>query len=202
MLETALRLSHPIIPFITEELWQKIGPLAGIKGGSIMVQSYPHVDSSAIDVEASDQIVLLKEMINACRTLRGEMKLSPAARVPLLIEGNAAVLNHFSSYILALAKLSEVQIVSGELPNDDAPIAVVRDFRLMLKIEIDIVAERERLSKEISRLEGEINKAQAKLDNADFIARAPEKVVAQEKERVAEFSAKKQKLTEQLARLT
>lgn len=202
VLETALRLSHPIIPFITEELWQKIGPLAGIKGGSIMVQSYPHVDSSAIDVEASDQIVLLKEMINACRTLRGEMKLSPAARVPLLIEGNAAVLNHFSSYILALAKLSEVQIVSGELPNDDAPIAVVRDFRLMLKIEIDVVAERERLSKEISCLEGEINKAQAKLDNADFIARAPEKVVAQEKERVEEFSAKKQKLTEQLARLT
>lgn len=167
-----------------------------------MVQSYPQADPSAIDTEADDQIVLLKEMINACRTLRGEMKLSPAARVPLLLEGNAAVLNNFSSYILALAKLSEVQIVSGELPNDDAPIAVVRDFRLMLKIEIDIVAERERLSKEISRLEGEINKAQAKLDNADFIARAPEKVVAQEKERVAEFSAKKQKLTEQLARLT
>ena len=167
-----------------------------------MVQSYPHADSSAIDTEANDQIALLKEMINACRTLRGEMKLSPAARVPLLIEGNATVLNYFSSYILALAKLSEVQIISGELPNDDAPVAVVRDFRLMLKIEIDVAAERERLSKEINRLEGEINKAQAKLDNADFIKRAPEKVVAQEKERVEEFSAKKQKLTEQLGRLT
>ena len=202
VLETALRLSHPIIPFITEELWQKIGPLAGTKGESIMVQSYPQSDSSAIDTEATDQIALLKEMINACRTLRGEMKLSPAARVPLVIEGNAAVLNNFSSYISALAKLSEVTIISDGLPNDDAPVAVVRDFRLMLKIEIDVVAERERLSKEISRLEGEINKAQAKLDNADFIARAPEKVVAQEKERVAEFSAKKQKLTEQLARLT
>lgn len=202
VLETALRLSHPIIPFITEELWQKIGPLAGTKGESIMVQSYPQSDSSAIDTEATDQIALLKEMINACRTLRGEMKLSPAARVPLVIEGNAAVLNNFSSYISALAKLSEVTIISDGLPNDDAPVAVVRDFRLMLKIEIDVVAERERLSKEISRLEGEINKAQAKLDNADFIARAPEKVVAQEKERVEEFSAKKQKLTEQLARLT
>ncbi|MBK7364090.1 MAG: valine--tRNA ligase [Nitrosomonas sp.] len=202
VLATALRLSHPIIPFITEELWQKIGPMTSIKGGSIMVQSYPQADPSAIDTEADNQIVLLKEMINACRTLRGEMKLSPAARVPLLLEGNAAVLNNFSSYILALAKLSEVQIVSGALPNDDAPVAVVRDFRLMLKIEIDVVAERERLSKEISRLEGEINKARAKLDNTDFIARAPEKVVTQEKVRVEEFSAKKQKLTEQLARLT
>ena len=202
VLEIALRLSHPIIPFITEELWQKIAPLAGVKGESIMVQSYPQIDSSAIDTEASDQIVLLKEMINACRTLRGEMKLSPAARVPLVIEGDAAVLNNFSSYISALAKLSEVKIISDGLPNDDAPVAVVRDFRLMLKIEIDVAAERERLSKEINRLEGEINKAQAKLDNADFIQRAPEKVVAQEKERVEEFSAKKQKLTEQLGRLT
>ena len=202
VLEIALRLSHPIIPFITEELWQKIAPLAGVKGESIMVQAYPQSDPGAIDTEANDQIVLLKEMINACRTLRGEMKLSPAARVPLVIEGNAAVLNNFSSYISALAKLSEVTLISDGLPNDDAPVAVVRDFRLMLKIEIDVAAERERLSKEINRLEGEINKAQAKLDNADFIQRAPEKVVAQEKERVAEFSAKKQKLTDQLARLT
>lgn len=201
VLETALRLAHPVIPFVTEELWQKVAPLAGKQGKSIICQPYPLADLTRIDNEVSSRIVLLKEIINACRGLRGEMKLSPAARIPLLIEGNQSALTGFSAYLMALAKLSSVEIMSNGFPDVDAPIAVVGEFRLLLKIEIDISAERERLQKEILRLEAEISKARAKLDNPDFVQRAPEKVVLQEKSRLANFNAMLSKLIEQLHRL-
>src|SRR5690606_33408754 len=135
------------------------------------------------------------------RTLRGEMKLSPAERVPLLITGDSSQLMAFSSYLRVLARLSEVTILSDGLPDTDAPVAVVGDYRLMLKIEIDVAAERERLGKEISRVEAEISKARTKLDNPDFIQRAPEKVVLQEKERLTTFNATLEKLEEQLKKL-
>lgn len=202
VLETALRLAHPVIPFITEELWQKIALLADKKGKSVMCQPYPQADLARIDREASSRIMLLKEIINACRGLRGEMKLSPATRIPLLIEGNQSALADFSAYLIALAKLSNVEILPERLPNVDAPIAVVSEFRLMLKIEIDVSAERERLQKEITRLEVEISKASAKLDNPDFVQRAPGKVVVQEKERLAGFNSVLSKLIEQLQRLS
>ncbi|SDY58183.1 valine--tRNA ligase [Nitrosomonas sp. Nm33] len=201
VLEAALRLAHPVIPFITEELWQKIAPLVDKEGKSIMCQSYPLADPARIDKEANNRIALLKEIVNACRTLRGEMKLSPAERIPLLIEGNQSALASFSSYLVALAKLSDVEIMPGGLPDADAPVAVVGEFRLMLKIEIDVSAERARLQKEILRLEGEICKATTKLDNPDFVQRAPEKVVTQEKERLAGFKAMLTKLVEQLQKL-
>ncbi|MDV6345425.1 valine--tRNA ligase [Nitrosomonas sp. Is37] len=201
VLEAALRLAHPVIPFITEELWQKIAPLVDKEGKSIMCQSYPLADPARIDKEANNRIALLKEIVNACRTLRGEMKLSPADRIPLLIEGNQSALASFSSYLVALAKLSDVEIMPDGLPDADAPVAVVGEFRLMLKIEIDVSAERARLQKEILRLDGEISKATTKLDNPYFVQRAPEKVVTQEKERLAGFKAMLTKLVEQLQKL-
>ncbi len=201
VLETMLRLAHPIIPFITEELWQKVAPLAGKSGASIMRQPYPKINETRINEEAMQSIALLKDLINACRTLRSEMNLSPALKVPLLAAGDQQLLSEFSPYLSALAKLSEIEIKHDGLPDADAPVSIVGEFRLMLKIEIDVEAERERLNKEITRTEQELIKAQSKLANSSFIERAPAAVVVQEKERLAAFNAKLDKLREQLSKL-
>jgi valyl-tRNA synthetase len=201
VLEATLRLAHPIIPFITEELWQKVAALTGKTGPSIMIQPYPAADISKMDDGAARRVVLLKEAINACRTLRGEMGLSPALKIPLLAAGDRQVLAEFTPYLKALARLSTVEIMPGELPHAEAPVAIVGELRLMLKIEINIGEERARLTKEIARVEGEIRKAQNKLANASFVERAPATVVQQEKERLASFDAMLEKLEEQLRKL-
>lgn len=200
VLETILRLAHPIMPFITEEIWQTIGPMSGRKGPSIMLEAYPQAQPSKIDEAAESWVALLKQAVDACRSLRGEMSISPAARVPLIASGDAVQLALYAPYLKALAKLEDVAIVA-ELPEADAPVMLVNDFKLMLKVEIDVAAEKERLGKEIARLEGEIAKANAKLNNESFVARAPAAVVEQEKARVAEFGANLEKLNAQLAKL-
>jgi valyl-tRNA synthetase len=208
VLETVLRLAHPVIPFITESLWQTVAPLSGHslkpEGDSIMLQAYPLPKPEKIDEQAEAWMQQLKSMTDACRNLRGEMQLSPALRVPLIIEAADPAekqrLQSFAAYLLALGKLSEAQVVEA-LPESPAPVSIVGQTKLMLKVEIDIGAERERLSKEITRLEGEIAKVNGKLGNESFIARAPAAVVAQEKDRLANFTATLDKLREQFAKL-
>ncbi|MFD0914637.1 valine--tRNA ligase [Methylophilus luteus] len=205
VLETILRLAHPIIPFVTEEIWQTIAPMTELKDKSrgtqsIMLQAYPKADLDKIDEAAEAWVATLKTAVEACRSLRGEMSISPAAKVPLIAAGDAAQLAAFAPYLKSLAKLEDVAIVA-ELPEADAPVMLAADFRLMLKVEIDVAAEKERLGKEITRLQGEITKANSKLGNESFVARAPAAVVDQEKARLAEFSANLEKLQAQLAKL-
>ncbi|CAN4265800.1 ValS Valyl-tRNA synthetase [Methylophilaceae bacterium] len=200
VLETILRLVHPIMPFITEEIWATIGPISGRTGPSIMLEAYPISQPNKLDDVSEAWVVQLKQAVDACRSLRGEMGISPASRVPLIASGNAEHLSAYAPYLKVLAKLEEVTIVA-ELPEADAPVMLVNDFKLMLKVEIDVAAEKERLSKEISRLQGEIGKANSKLNNESFVARAPAAVVEQEKLRVAEFSSNLDKLQTQFAKL-
>ena len=201
VLEATLRLAHPVIPFITEELWQTVAPLAGRKATeSISLARYPQPEPAKIDAEAEREMTLLKSLVDAVRNLRGEMGVSPAKRVPLFVAGNAAAVGRLAPYLQSLAKVSDFQAVA-ELPQADAPVAIVGEFRLMLHIEIDIAAERERIGKEITRIEGEVVKARAKLSNASFVERAPAAVVEQEKARLAGFEATLEKLRPQLDKL-
>ncbi|GGD67210.1 valine--tRNA ligase [Caballeronia grimmiae] len=212
VLETVLRLAHPVIPFITEALWQKVAPLTdaypeGAKEGeaSIMTQPYPRAEVKKIDESSEQWAAELKAVIDACRNLRGEMNLSPAVKVPLLAHGDAARLSTFAPYVAALARLSEVKIIDDETALDKeahgAPVAIIGANKLVLKVEIDVAAERERLSKEVDRLSGEIAKCNAKLGNESFVSKAPAAVVDQERKRLAEYETTIEKLQAQLLRL-
>ncbi|MGC7406816.1 valine--tRNA ligase [Pandoraea pneumonica] len=212
VLETVLRLAHPVIPFITEALWQKVAPIAGRYPAdkapgeaSIMMQPYPVADAGKIDESDEAWMQQLKAAVDACRNLRGEMNLSPALRVPLLVAGDVDFLKSIAPYLQTLAKLSEVQVLDDEAALDaqaaGAPLAIVGANKLALKVEIDVAAERERLGKEVKRLEGEIAKCHGKLSNESFVARAPANVVELEKQRLVDFEAVLGKLQAQLARL-
>jgi valyl-tRNA synthetase len=208
-LEAILRLAHPIIPFITEELWQKVAPVAGIPGESVSIARYPEAQPQKIDDAAIAHVVRLKALVEACRTLRGEMSVSPATRLPLYAVASSAqeagFLRTAAPVLQALAKLNEVKVFDDEAAwaaaAQAAPVAVVGEARVCLHMEIDVAAEKLRLGKEAARLEGEITKAGAKLGNEAFVAKAPPAVIEQERKRVADFTATLAKVREQLARL-
>jgi valyl-tRNA synthetase len=200
-LEATLRLAHPFMPFITEELWQSVAPLAGKSGETISRQPFPKPNFEIVDPSAERDMALLKELVGACRALRSEMGLSPAQRVPLLLAGDPYQLAHFSPYLPALAKVSEVNIVD-DLPETDAPVALVGETRLMLHVEVDVAAERQRLGKEIARIEAESGGLSAKLANEQFVARAPSQIVEQARSRLLSLQTTIDQLQSQLRRLS
>ena len=210
VLETILRLAHPLIPFITETLWQTVAPMTGKAleqqaKQTIALQAYPIAQPEKIDALSEAWLNQIKAIVDACRNLRGEIQVSPAQKVPLWICGPEAFLKQATPYLLALAKLSEVKIYQDEASMEKdaagAPMALVGELKLLLKIEVDVGAERIRLGKEIDRLANEIQKARSKLSNESFVARAPEEVVAQEKQRLTGFEQNHEKLVAQLERL-
>ena len=208
VLETVLRLLHPITPFITEALWQVVAPVAGRKAAdsddTIVVAPYPQADLGRVCSESDAWVGKLKALVGTTRNLRSEMNLSPAERMPLLTSGDAVFIQQAAPIIQALAKVSEVQILDDAAfaaATQMAPVAVQGEARLALHVEIDVEAEKARLGKEVARLQGEITKAQAKLSNESFVARAPAAVVEQEKQRVAEFGATLERVQGQLTRL-
>ncbi|QEA11651.1 valine--tRNA ligase [Comamonas flocculans] len=208
-LETMLRLAHPLIPFVTEALWQVVAPVAGRAGPSVMLAPYPEAQPERIDEAACAQVRHLQQMVEACRQLRGEMGVSPAQRLPLLAVADdgdeARFLREHAPVLQNLARLSELKLFEDEsawqAAAGQAPVLVAGKARLALHVEIDAAAEKARLAKEAARLSGEIAKARGKLANEAFVAKAPAAVIAQEKQRVADFGATLARIREQLARL-
>jgi valyl-tRNA synthetase len=208
VLEAVLRLAHPIIPFITEELWQKVSVTAGVRKADedafLMLQTYPIFDATKVDADAVARMTTIQAQIDSIRNLRSEMKLPPSQKMPLLISGPEAECAAAAPYLQQLARLESVTHVEDlqqAAQGSVAPVAIVGDFKLMLKVEIDVKAERERLSKEAARLAGEVKKCQSKLGNERFVSKAPASVVDTEKKRLAEFTALLAKVEEQLSKL-
>jgi valyl-tRNA synthetase len=205
-LETVLRLLHPVAPFITAELWDQVAPVAGRKqADSVATAPYPQAQLDKVDAQADAWVARLKDLVGACRTLRSEMGLSPAERVPLQVLGEPEFVSQASGLLKALAKLSDVRVHADDnsfaAATKLAPVAVQGGMRLALHVEVDVAAECERLGKEVARLQGEIAKANGKLGNESFVARAPANVVEQERQRLADFTAALAKLQDQVRRL-
>ncbi|MDE2607837.1 MAG: valine--tRNA ligase [Burkholderiales bacterium] len=205
VLEAILRLAHPVIPFITEALWQKVAPVAGKGGESVSVAPYPESNAANLSPESEAWMSKLKGVVDACRNLRGEMNVSPSTRLPAYVVGDAAFMREAAPVLQALAKLSEVKVFDDEAAwaaaAQAAPVAVAGDARLCLFMEIDVAAEKARLAKEEKRLDGELAKANAKLANEAFVAKAPPAVIEQERKRIADFTAALEKIRAQLQRL-
>ena len=208
-LETLLRLAHPVIPFITEALWQKVAGVAGREGESIMIAAYPESQPGKIDPAAEAHVARLKALVDACRTLRGEMNVSPATRLPLYAVADdaegAAFLRDSAPVLQALGKLKEVKVfddvAAWSAAADAAPVAVVGAVRLCLHMEINKGEEKSRIAKEIARIEGEIVRVNGKLSNDAFVAKAPPAVIDQERKRLTEFSSTIERLRDQVVRL-
>ena len=201
VLETILRLLHPIMPFITEELWQAVAPLANAKtADSIMLAAYPQADKEQIVQTAFDKMAALKDLVEEVRKLRGEMGIAPNVKAPLFVEGSAE-LEGLLKYLPSLTRLTEAKLVDSLPEAEDAPVAVCNGARLMLKVEIDKAAETARLSKEAEKLQKALDKLNAKLSKPGYTEKAPAHLVEKDKADLAELTDKMGKVEGQLAKL-
>ena len=201
VLETILRLLHPIMPFITEELWQVVAPLANAKtADSIMLAAYPQADKEKIVQTAFDKMAALKDLVEEVRKLRGEMGIAPNVKAPLFVE-DSAELEGLLKYLPSLTRLTEAKLVDNLPEAEDAPVAVCNGARLMLKVEIDKAAETARLSKEAEKLQKALDKLNAKLSKPGYTEKAPAYLVEKDKADLAELTDKMGKVEGQLAKL-
>jgi len=207
VLETLLRLVHPIMPFITEEIWQKINVLAGKRGDSIMLQAYPQADDNRMDSAALQEMGWVMEFILGIRKIRGEMNIQPGRALPLLLQGgddnDRARFDRNQIFIKALAKLDTVSWLQEREEAPDAATALVGNLKLLVPMAglIDKQAELVRLEKETTKLRKDLAGVENKLANASFVDRAPTEVVAKERQRAAELRGAIRQLDEQLARI-
>ena len=201
VLETILRLLHPIMPFITEELWQVVAPLANARtADSIMLAAYPQADKEKIVQTAFDKMAALKDLVEEVRKLRGEMGIAPNVKAPLFVEGSAE-LEGLLKYLPSLTRLTEAKLVDSLPEAEDAPVAVCNGARLMLKVEIDKAAETARLSKEAEKLQKALDKLNAKLSKPGYTEKAPAHLVEKDKADLADLTDKMGKVEGQLAKL-
>ena len=201
VLEVVLRLLHPIMPFITEELWQVVAPLANAKNtDSIMLANWPVADSNKISTAAFQQMATLQDLIGAVRNLRGEMGLAPSVKAPLFIEGGQELADVLL-YVPMMARLTEAKLVNKLPESDDAPVAMMQGARLMLKVEIDKAAETARLNKETEKLTKALDKLDAKLSKPGYTDKAPAHLVEKDRADLAELTDKMAKIHNQLVKL-
>ena len=201
VLEAALRLLHPIIPFITEELWQTVAPICDAKtADSIMLARFPEADREQIVQTTFEQMTVLQDLIGAVRNLRGEMGIQPNVKAPLFVE-SADDLADYLKYLPMMTRLTEAQQVAALPESEDAPVAVCNGARLMLKVEIDKAAETARLSKEAEKLQKALDKLNAKLSKPGYTEKAPAHLVEKDKADLAELEDKMAKVQNQLAKL-
>ena len=201
VLEAALRLLHPIIPFITEELWQTVAPMCDAKtADSIMLARFPEADREQIVQTTFEQMTVLQDLIGAVRNLRGEMGIQPNVKAPLFVE-SADDLADYLKYLPMMTRLTEAQQVAALPESEDAPVAVCNGARLMLKVEIDKAAETARLSKEAEKLQKALDKLNAKLSKPGYTEKAPAHLVEKDKADLAELEDKMAKVQTQLAKL-
>ena len=206
-LEALLRLIHPLMPFITEEIWSEVAPRAGISGDTIMLSRYPQFDDSDNDPEAELELNWVMQFILGVRQIRGEMDIKPGKMLPVILQNataNDVTLSRRHSHLLE--RVGRVESITVLADGDDAPssaTALIGDMRLLIPMQglIDVEAERQRLNKDQEKTTADLARSKGKLDNAGFVSNAPEAVVQQERERVAEFERRLAQICEQLEKL-
>ncbi len=208
VLETILRLNHPIMPFITEELWHSVAPLAGIKGDTIMQQPFPVSSDALKDADAEAELQWVKNFIMGIRRIRSESDIAPGKPLPVILQ-NASEQDKQryeanESFIFTLAKLESISFLSNDEVAPESSTALVGEMKILIPLAglIDKDAELTRLSKEIGKLEDNLGKSNAKLGNPGFVDKAPEAVVNKERERIAEMESALEKLKEQLEKIS
>ena len=206
-LEAVLRLLHPLMPFITEEIWEQVARRAGIAGETIMLRAYPEADDSAVDSAAIADIEWVKQFILGIRQIRGEMDISPGKPLPILLQQASAAdqdrANRLELLLRRVGRVESIDVIDDDSEPPPAAMALLGDMRLLVPMKglIDVDAERARLDKQMDKTKAELAKAKGKLANENFVNNAPEAVVTQERQRVAEFEKTITQLTEQLQKL-
>ena len=207
VLESILRLSHPIMPFITEEIWQRVAPLAGIKADTIMLQPYPKTDEKQINCEAITATKWIMDFILGIRRIRGEMNIAPGKPLPVLLQNASSIdLDHIKSnrdYLLKLGRVDSISVLSNNETAPESAISLLGEMKILIPMAglIDKKAEIARLEKEIQKITKDLPRVKGKLNNPNFIDKAPEDVIAKEQEKLATLESSLHNLEEQLVKI-
>jgi valyl-tRNA synthetase len=207
ILEALLRLMHPLMPFVTEEIWQQVAPRAGIAGDTIMLQPYPGVSDYLQDDDAEQELRWVMSFILGIRQIRGEMDISPGKALPVMLQNASDAENDLAHrHFRLLERVGRVESIAALADGEEAPAsatALLGDLRILVPMKgvIDVNAERARLNKQLAKIKAEIKKAKGKLGNEKFVNNAPAAVVTQEQERLADFERQLEQFDEQYERL-
>ena len=208
VLESILRLTHPIMPYITEELWQRVAPLAGVNAQTIMTCAFPEFDAELVDANAEEELEWVKTFVIGVRRIRSEMNIAPGKPLPVLLQNASALdIHRYESneeFVRTLAKLETVTILGNDEEAPESAPALVGEMKLLIPLAglIDKDAEIARLNKEIAKIDSNLQKSKAKLDNPSFADKAPQAVVKKEQDRVAEMEQAINQLQEQLDKIS